>query len=410
MRSVCLALVAACHTPSATPQPPTPPPTTTPPPTSPLASPVEAGSCGHQQTFVLGPPIDYPPPPGASGALAVGFLDKETPVDLIVGGLDERGVATIGVMLGNGDATFKPPIAYELLPGAQARSLALTDFDTDEDLDVVSAGGSGTPEIFLNNGDGTFGAAIALPAPPSPEVGASAITVRVADIHGDAHPDVVTYAGGNFNVWHDSGHATFAASTLPAIEHLERGAGLALADFDRNGASDIAVAGTDGGKPTVVVLLGKRGTFAAPARYLAGMTQGDAVGIVAADIDGDGTLDLAALFVSADGGELDVLHGNGDGTFVPLAGERVVGAGAVLGGSLAAADLDGDGRADIVATTRDGLVIVRATASGVLASPVVIPATGLVQVAAGDLRGDHALGVVVTRADGHASVWPGACR
>ncbi|HEY1550184.1 MAG TPA: VCBS repeat-containing protein, partial [Kofleriaceae bacterium] len=208
-------VLAGCQSagPPAPPPPPAPSPAPIPAPASPQA--IRAGTCGSQQAFSLGPPIDYPPPPGASGALAIGYLNKDAPIDLIVGGTDDRGVATLGVMLGNGDATFKPPVAYELLPGAEVRSIALTDFDTDEDLDVVSAGGNGPPEIFLNNGDGTFGAAVALPKGPNEPRAGHAVSVQVADIHGDAHPDVVTYSGGGFDVWHDKGHASFVASTLP---------------------------------------------------------------------------------------------------------------------------------------------------------------------------------------------------
>jgi hypothetical protein len=399
--TVAMIVLAGCQSAG----PPAPPPPPVPAPATPAATspqPIRAGACGTQQAFALGPPIDYPPPPGASGALAIGYLDKEAPIDLIVGGTDARGVATLGVMLGNGDATFKPPIAYELLPGAEVRSIALTDFDTDEDLDVVSAGGSGPPEIFLNNGDGTFGAAVALPKGPN-EQRAGAVTVQVADIHGDAHPDVVTYSGGGFDVWHDKGHASFVASTLPAVAGLDRGAGLALADFDRNGATDLAVAGTDHatGKAAIVVMLGKRGVFAPAARYAAPVA-GDATSIAAADFDGDGKIDLAASFV----GSIAVVHGNGDGTFGAASILPV--ADAAEGTTLLAADLDGDNRADLIVTTRTGVAVYRATATG-FDPPVVLPGADLGQVAAGDFRGDHLLGLAATRKDGHATIWPAAC-
>jgi FG-GAP-like repeat len=400
LRFAVVAIVLAGCQSAGPPAPPTPPPPA--PPPTPVAepAPIRAGACGTQQAFSLGPPIDYPPPPGASGALAVGYLNKDAPVDLIVGGTDDRGIATLGVMLGNGDATFKPPIAYELLPGAEARSIALTDFDTDEDIDVVSAGGNGPPEMFLNNGDGTFGAAVALPerAQSSDKRASHAVSVQVADIHGDAHPDVVTYSGESFDVWHDKGHASFVASTLPPVEGLERGAGLALADFDHNGATDLAVAGTDHGKATIAVLLGKHGGFAPAAKYATSST-GDATSIAAADFDGDGKIDLAASFA----GGIAVVHGNGDGTF---------GAATILpadgGGALIAADLDGDNRADLIVTTRSGLAVYRANATG-FDPPVALPGADLAQVAAADFRGEHLLGLAATRKDGHATVWPASC-
>jgi hypothetical protein len=369
-------------------------------------APIRVGACGHQQDLLFGPPVEYPPPPGASGALAVGFLNKDAPIDLIVGGAD-NGIATIAVMLGNGDGTFKPPIAYALPAGAQARSIALTDFDTDEDLDVVSAGGSVPPEVFVNNGDGTFGTATPLPRLPTTDVEGTAVTVGVEDIHGDAHPDVVTYAGGGFGVWHDNGHATFVASVLPAIDRLQDGAGLALADFDRNGSTDIAVAGNESGASVVVVLLGRRGgVFSTAARYRAGVP-GKPTAVAAADFDGDGKIDLAALFVSGSSAAIAVLHGKGDGTFSPAMGLAV--ADANDDSSLLAADLDGDGRADLATTTHAGLAVFRSGAGG-FGPPVVLPAGDLAHVAAGDLTGQRVLGLAATGKNGHAIVWPAACQ
>jgi hypothetical protein len=195
------------------------------------------------------------------------------------------------------------------------RSVAFTDFDTNEDLDVVTVGGTRTPQVFLNNGDGTFGEPVSLPVGPHTAIGGH-VVVRVEDIYGDAHPDVVSYAGAGFDVWH-SGHATFVASALPAVDRLEHGAGLTIADFNHDGATDIAVAGTDRGAAVVVVLLGKRGgVFAGPMRYPVGVS-GTAAAVVSGDFDGNGKLDLAALFTTPSRSSI-VLSGKGDGTFGPI--------------------------------------------------------------------------------------------
>ena len=403
---ISLCALAGCHSAST-------PATTVSPPiaatvdaaVAPVAAPsaIRVGPCGTQQSFMLGPPADAMSH-RASGALEIGYINKDAPIDLLVGGTDDSGNAQLGILLGNGDGTFKPPVEYSLLPGAEVRSVALTDFDTDEDLDIVTAGGNSTPQIFLNNGDGTFGEPVALPVGPGPVIGGRAVVVRVADIHGDAHPDVVTYAGGGFDVWHDAGHATFVPSALPAVDRLEHGAGLTIADFNRDGATDIAVAGTDRGAAVVVVLLGKhRGLFATPVRYPTGAS-GSAAAVVSADFDGDGKLDLAALFT---GGAIAVLSGKGDGTFGPVTSLPV--ADAIAGATLIAADLDGDGKADLVATTSHGLVVFMSNGKG-FEPPAAAPVSALRAVAAGDLRGDHMLGVVATRASGEATVWLGACQ
>jgi large repetitive protein len=375
---------------------------------APNAVPVRVGTCGTNQDFVLGPPVDYAPR-GTTGALEIGYLNKDAPIDILVGGVDESGGARFGVMLGNGDGTFKPPVEYSLPAGAEVRSVAFTDFDTDEDLDVVTAGGTRTPQVFLNNGDGTFGEPVSLPAGPGSPI-RGRVVLRVEDIHGDAHPDVVSYAGAGFDVWHDSGHATFVASAISPVDRLEHGAGLTIADFNRDGATDIAVAGTDRGAAVVVVLLGKRGgVFAGPVRYPGGASgaSGTAAAVVSADFDGNGKLDLAALFTNTSGSSIAVLSGKGDGTFGPMTILPV--ADAAEGSTLISMDLNADGKADLVATTTRGLAVYLSNGKG-FAPVALLPASDVRAVAAGDLRGDHMLGLVATRGTGQATVWPGACQ
>ena len=119
---------------------------------------------------------------------------------------------------------------------------------------------------------------------------------------------------------------------------------LAFGDFDENGHLDFAVAGRDG----VAIFLGSGGlAYGTPSIV---PVPGDANDIVSVDLDGDGALDLATtrykcFDVPAPCGGISVLDGNGDGSFAPAVG--------LLDGipvsKLAAADLDGDGLLDLVA-------------------------------------------------------------
>ena len=129
---------------------------------------------------------------------------------------------------------------------------------------------------------------------------------------------------------------------------------IAIADFDGDSNLDLAVANTY--TRDVSVLLGRGdGTFEAAVGFAAGNAP---AGVVVGDLNGDTRLDLAVIHFDpnvAQVGNVSVLLGNGYGTFqAPLA--FTAGAGAR---SLAVADLDGDGKSDlVVANTSAGTVSV----------------------------------------------------
>lgn len=125
------------------------------------------------------------------------------------------------------------------------------------------------------------------------------------------------------------------------------GAGILAADFDGDGIQDLAATqnGTSG-PGNVVVLLGKSdGTFGPPKAFTAGSFP---FYLTTGDFDGDGVPDLAVTNLSANlgtAGAVTVLLGKGDGTFAPAVGYPV----GEFPGTIVAADFDGDGNVDLAA-------------------------------------------------------------
>ena len=167
-------------------------------------------------------------------------------------------------------------------------------------------------------------------------------------------------------------------------------ADIAVGDMNGDGFADIVTCGIAGDRGSVNVLLGNGdGTFQRPTQAAIGNAP---AGVILGDFNLDGRLDVA----TADSGtpNISVLLGNGDGTLQPR--QRInVGA---MPNALASADFDGDGIPDFAAAVPSGFVVVLGDGSGgsrlekFITSPTTIPATAGITV--GDWDGDGNMDVV----------------
>jgi len=291
------------------------------------------------------------------------------PLDIIVANcgsssqvncVDTSGSGDVTVLLGNGDGTFNTAVSYSL--GASgATSVAVADVNGDGKLDLIVATGSnaaGLVGVLFGNGDGTFQAEATYSSG-----GLSPLALAVADLNGDGKPDVVvsnqwaddTDTNSNVSVLLNDGTGKFPTP----VSNLTGGFypdSIAIADVNRDGKPDLVVAnssvGSDGGLGNVGVLLGKGdGTFQAASTYASGGYGAAAVAV--ADVNGDGTLDVVVANCSGSSsdctgsaGDVGVLLGNGSGLFQTAVTYT---SGSNYPFAVAVADVNGDGRPDIVA-------------------------------------------------------------
>src|SRR4051794_23531293 len=143
-------------------------------------------------------------------------VNHDGKIDLIVAastdGSDDLYYITglVKVFRGNGDATFQAPVSYETAPGA--RKVVTGDFNRDGVPDVATANRSGTISvdycghvwdsisILPGRADGTFAAASSFflgnPADPTSNAFRNSVaSLAVADVNGDAAPDLVASWG-----------------------------------------------------------------------------------------------------------------------------------------------------------------------------------------------------------------------
>jgi VCBS repeat protein len=255
------------------------------------------------------------------------------------------GDATVSVLLGNGDGTFQP--AQDFLAGNLPSVVVTGDFDNDGTLDLAVANQiTGGVSVLLGNGDGTFQQPrhFAL----LPDSGLAAFNLAVGHFHDPNILDLVaaTPDSSGLILLLGNGDGTFQ----PGRPLLSQSSvqDVAVGDFNGDGKDDLVTINRSDpqfpGRSVVDVLLGNGdGTFGPPVRTeLSPFDLSDKVKV--ADLNGDGIPDVLTVNRSTNPG-LGVLFGNGDGTFQVGPSTRL--ADGLRPDSVAIADFNGDGIPDL---------------------------------------------------------------
>jgi hypothetical protein len=140
---------------------------------------------------------------------------------------------------------------------------------------------------------------------------------------------------------------TFATSTIGSpVEPWW----MITADLNGDGKLDLVTSNQIG---TLAVFLGNGdGTFRTEQDYVLGSTRNDVTGVAAVDLNGDGKLDLVACVVQTE--QVAVLLGNGDGTFGAATFYSTYASGA---NSLVTGDFNADGNMDVAVLDNQGSTI-----------------------------------------------------
>jgi hypothetical protein len=243
-------------------------------------------------------------------SLATGDFDEDGKLDLAVVEFNGAGAhSVLHILLGNGDGTFRAGAHYQL--GIQTSFLALADFDGDGHLDVAAEdsgdGKNSSVMVFLGTGKGTF------KKPTRYKVTGGPAHLTAGDLNGDHHPDLAVgqFTDGSVAVLLNDGTGKFHEP----VSYWAGGGGveeIAIADLRHDGRNDLAVVNASLNEIAILLNHGD-GSFAPAKFYISGFSWGTGTnGVVIADFNLDGNLDLAA---SNQNGNSALLYGKGDGTF-----------------------------------------------------------------------------------------------
>jgi hypothetical protein len=316
-------------------------------------------------------------------------LDDDGKPDIITSNALGNSISVLKNVSTAGNLSFLQKT--DLSAGTDTKRTVTADLDGDGKQDVVAVnfntGNASTISVFRNT---STGSSISFAAKADYATGNGTTGLGAGDINGDGKPDIVTASGnsGFFSIFLNT-TATGAISFAPRmdISTPTHGDILIIADLDNDGKQDIIISSFGGYALSVYRNLSSGGILLLDSR-LSITTDIHPWHLQAADVDGDGKLDV----ILKNSNYVSVLKNTSTPGFISLQNALSLNIDAT---NASISDLNGDGKPDLcLGTTLTGNIILLENKYTVAGTPAFAAGVTLKPgiydtfVATGDLDGD----------------------
>ncbi|MEO6278565.1 FG-GAP-like repeat-containing protein [Roseateles sp.] len=287
-----------------------------------------------------GLPVGLNPP----SAMAIGDVNGDGINDVLgaTWGALNGSLDGLYMFAGRADGSLAAGVKLDIGSMAQCSitSIALGDVNRDGRVDVIVAGNYCGVQVLHQAADGSLQKGEYLTT-------ATSAVVRVVDLDGNGYNALVGVGGGsgNITIWRQDGNGTLQPSeTVPVSNTGGYARDIAVADINGDGRPDL-IAAVNGfsGQDVALVLRNADGSFGT-TQYLSVGSVWGASAIAVGDFNGDGRTDIVATTGGNSPTSITVFYQAAGGLMGPATPVSTYDSPMAV----ASADIDGDGRTDIV--------------------------------------------------------------
>ncbi|MEN0005793.1 MAG: VCBS repeat-containing protein, partial [Bacteroidota bacterium] len=292
------------------------------------------------------------------GTVVFADVNSDNNTDILITGLDKDFNSTTNLYTNVGSGKF---IKIGVLEGIYFGSITFSDVDGDNDQDLVITGrdkeDSPIAKLYLNNGNGIFSERV-----DTPFDGVEFSDVAFGDIDGDGDQDILIIGQKDTlpssyvtKLYKNGGEGDFTEVEDIPFEAVTDGT-VDFQDFNGDNYLDVLITGESNtsNRITELYINDGEGNFTAlPFTNLPGVV---ASAVAFADVDGDNDQDIMITGINSQGISTSALYfNNGIGVFPSVLSSPFP---SVYLGSVAFADIDGDGDQDLLLNGRRGFTSV----------------------------------------------------